>query len=253
VAQEQNRRASELVGVLSGLASTAGGFGSPCNSFDDDTLVATAAGVAPIITIQVGDQVLAWHQETGEVGYYTVTATHSHLDPVVVYLTINDETILTTPEHPFYTVAGEWVGAGDLQVGSRVYSTDGQLGVVAAVKVVEQPQVMYNLTVADAHTFAVGDGQWLVHNVHCLLNSIEDSPNYPKGFVHAQDGKNKVTVNNKGLLSELRSVGGRNWSKVYQDGYDAYGNKVSIHYFQDESGRVFDVDLKQGWSNRSSK
>ncbi|MCB0107996.1 MAG: hypothetical protein KDE53_18870, partial [Caldilineaceae bacterium] len=23
---------------------------------------------------------------------------------------------------------------------------------------------MYNLTVAEAHTFFVGDGQWLVHN-----------------------------------------------------------------------------------------
>ena len=33
-----------------------------------------------------------------------------------------------------------------------------------AVEVVEQPQVMYNLTVAQAHTFFVGDGQWLVHN-----------------------------------------------------------------------------------------
>ena len=33
---------------------------------------------------------------------------------------------------------------------------------------VQQPQVMYNLTVAEAHTFFVGDGQWLVHN-HCGL------------------------------------------------------------------------------------
>lgn len=26
---------------------------------------------------------------------------------------------------------------------------------------------MYNLTVAEAHTFFVGDGQWLVHNITC--------------------------------------------------------------------------------------
>jgi hypothetical protein len=30
---------------------------------------------------------------------------------------------------------------------------------------VQRPQVMYNLTVAVAHTFFVGDGQWLVHNM----------------------------------------------------------------------------------------
>lgn len=35
------------------------------------------------------------------------------------------------------------------------------------------PQRMYNLTVAEAHTFFVGDGQWLVHNCN---------PSYPKDF-----------------------------------------------------------------------
>ncbi len=38
------------------------------------------------------------------------------------------------------------------------------IGVIHAVTVERQPQVMYNLTVAVAHTFFVGDGQWLVHN-----------------------------------------------------------------------------------------
>ena len=37
--------------------------------------------------------------------------------------------------------------------------------------------------------------------------------------------------------------------KVYKDGYDAYGNEISIHYFQSESGRVFDVKVKPYWSN----
>jgi len=40
------------------------------------------------------------------------------------------------------------------------------------------------------------------------------------------------------------------WRKVYKDGYDGSGNKVSIHYFQSESGKVFDVAAKPGWSNQ---
>jgi len=36
--------------------------------------------------------------------------------------------------------------------------------VVQAVEVAPVQQRMYNLTVAEAHTFFVGDGQWLVHN-----------------------------------------------------------------------------------------
>ena len=38
---------------------------------------------------------------------------------------------------------------------------------VQAVEVVARAQPMYNLTVAEAHTFFVGRGQWLVHNVDC--------------------------------------------------------------------------------------
>ncbi len=41
---------------------------------------------------------------------------------------------------------------------------DGTYGTVDALKVERNPQRMYNLTVEDAHTFFVGDGQWLVHN-----------------------------------------------------------------------------------------
>jgi hypothetical protein len=36
--------------------------------------------------------------------------------------------------------------------------------VVKAVEVKNDRQVMYNLSVETAHTFFVGDGQWLVHN-----------------------------------------------------------------------------------------
>lgn len=79
-----------------------------------------------------------------------------------------------TPEHPFYTAEGEWVAAGDLCVGDRVRQADGRYGEVEAVEVVEQPQAMYNLTVAKAHTYFVGEGRWLVHN-SCLPGWIIDA------------------------------------------------------------------------------
>lgn len=36
---------------------------------------------------------------------------------------------------------------------------------------------MYNLTVAEAHTFYVGDGQWLVHNAGCYVFDAAGNPN----------------------------------------------------------------------------
>ena len=80
-------------------------------------------------------------------------------------------------------------------------------------------------------------------------NSIKNSPNYPEGFQPRKNGTTKNTVKNKELLSKLREIESGTWRKIYKDGYDAYGNKVSIHYFQSESGKVFDVKVKPGWSN----
>lgn len=59
----------------------------------------------------------------------------------------------------------------------------------------------------------------------------------------------KNTVKNKELLDKLREIESGTWKKIYKDGYDSYGNEISIHYFQSESGKVFDVKVKHGWSN----
>lgn len=86
--------------------------------------------------------------------------------------------------------------------------------------------------------------------VRNTYNSIKNAPLYPKGFRAIQNGTVKNTVNNKDVLNELRSVESGKWSKVYKDGYDASGNRVSVHYFQSQSGKVFDVKVKSGWSNQ---
>jgi len=82
-----------------------------------------------------------------------------------------------------------------------------------------------------------------------FYNSIKKSPIYPKGFTHRQNGKTQHNVNNKALLEKLRQIEVGKWKKVYQDGFDASGNLISIHYFQSQSGKVFNVKVKCGWSN----
>ena len=82
-----------------------------------------------------------------------------------------------------------------------------------------------------------------------VYNSIKESPNYPEGFEPRQNGTTRNTVKNKGLLEKLREIESGTWKKVYKDGYDINGNEISIHYFQSESGKVFDVKVKPGWSN----
>jgi hypothetical protein len=115
--------------------------------------------------IEVGDLVFAYDERTGTTGTYTVTATMAHLDPVIVRLTLDGEQIQTTPEHPFF-VDGKWVEAKDLRSSDWIQQIDGTSGQLYAIEIEERPQVMYDLTVAETHTYSVGDKQWLVHN--CL-------------------------------------------------------------------------------------
>ena len=133
-------------------------------SFSEDTLVMTEEGLMPISEVDVGELVLAFNEATGEIGYYPVTATWAHLDPIIVELTIDGEVVWTTPEHPFYTADGDWEAVFELQVGEEIQQADGTTGVVEGVVYHARPQMMYNMTVATAHTYFVGDGHWLVHN-----------------------------------------------------------------------------------------
>ncbi len=159
-----------------------------CNSFTPTTLIRTLNGLVAISALTLGISVLAYNEQTGQNGYYPITAVHKNNDPAITYLEIKDpeqggksEFITTTPEHPFYLqvnadasarpkpqghedLSSKWVGAGHLKKGDQVKQADGTTGVIANVVTVKQTQQMYNLTVSEAHTFFVGADGWLVHN-----------------------------------------------------------------------------------------
>ena len=147
-------------------------------SFSADTLVSTTSGLVAIVDIEVGDKVYAYHEANESVGTFDVAATISHIDTEITFVTIHGETIETTPWHDFYTDEG-WEDAGDLQIGDLILSLDGNYYVVDSVETVPGEQVMYDLTVDDAHTFAVGTGRWVVHNICVTTPSgqVVDIPN----------------------------------------------------------------------------
>lgn len=81
-----------------------------------------------------------------------------------------------------------------------------------------------------------------------LYPGIKAAPNYPVAFQPVQNGTKQYNINNPEVLAALRQERHGEWKKVYKDGW-VDGRKVSIHYFQHESGVVFDVKTKAGWSN----
>ena len=82
-----------------------------------------------------------------------------------------------------------------------------------------------------------------------IYSSIKESPDYPEGFQPVTNGTTTNKIKNQQLLEKLREIESGTWKKVYKDGYDAFRNKISIHYFQSESGKVFNVKVKKKWSN----
>ena len=132
-------------------------------SFSGDTRVATPSGDRPIAELEVGATVTARDPGSGEVAEHTVTAVHVNQDPEIEYLRIDGETIETTPDHLFLTDNG-WVEAAALWPGTRVQRLDGAFGTVEGYSVEVRPVIMWDLTVSDVHTFAVGEGEWVVHN-----------------------------------------------------------------------------------------
>jgi hypothetical protein len=75
--------------------------------------------------------------------------------------------VVATVGHPFWSVSdAAWVDAGDLQVGDAVLEADGTETVVTATTELTVQATVFNLTVADIHTYfvVVGDAATLVHN-----------------------------------------------------------------------------------------
>lgn len=58
----------------------------------------------------------------------------------------------------------------------HVLRADGRIGLITAWKLIPGAETMYNLEVAQDHTFTVGTGEWIVHN----CTPIGDGPNDQK-------------------------------------------------------------------------
>jgi Pretoxin HINT domain/Short repeats of unknown function/The BURPS668_1122 family of deaminases len=165
---------------LGGLAECLRG-----HSFDPRTPVRMADGSARRISaIKVGDPVLATDPATGRTTGEAVTRVWRHRDRALTDLTVADgagatATIRTTPTHPFWSASARaWVDAADVAPGSRLGGRGIARATVTDSRTFAGSEVMYDLTVANTHTFYVlaGSTPLLVHNTGCeqvILEAFE--------------------------------------------------------------------------------
>lgn len=131
------------------------------------TIVKAAEGDIPIENIQVGDYVYAYNPETGKTELKPVVQTFVNEATELVHVFTDEEEIICTNEHPFYSPIKGWVEACKLRAGDILVSLNGEYIVVERVQheILESPIKVYNFEVEDFHTYFVGNGDGvLVHN-----------------------------------------------------------------------------------------
>lgn len=148
------------------------------------TLVLTEKGLRPIEEIQIGDRVWARAEGSMELRLQPVlklfrTPNQEVLRVRLLSQTGEVEAIGVTTEHPFWVIGEGWVGAGHLRADDELLSASGQTLWVEDVQSVEGRQTVYNLEVASAHTYFVGESQAWVHN-ECTIRGGASKP--PTGF-----------------------------------------------------------------------
>ena len=152
-----------MTGTITGAIS--GAVSSPY-CFVAGTTVLTAAGAAAIETIEVGDYVWAWDENTKDVALKQVVETYVNETDELVHVFVNGEEIVTTPAHPFYSPVKGWTDAVHLRAGDILVLVNGEYVVVEKVQheLLESPVKVYNFQVEDYHTYYVSDSGVLVHN-----------------------------------------------------------------------------------------
>lgn len=139
--------------------------------FTAKTPLLTPTGSKPIALIRAGELVLARDESdlNGAVEAKLVEEVFTNYARIWE-LRVSGRVIRTTSEHPFYAEGKGWTAAGELEVGDRLAGVErGSWVSVESVGDGGAWETVYNVRVADYHTYFVGDIDWgfavWAHNV----------------------------------------------------------------------------------------
>ncbi|GIE89927.1 RHS repeat-associated core domain-containing protein [Actinoplanes regularis] len=166
------------------------GLSKACNSFDADTPVKMADGSTKrIADVQPGDRVLSTPDDDANGGVAEARTVETVISGLgaksLVRIATAGGELTATDGHPFWLPREDrWVRADELRAGQWLRTSAGTYVQVSAVDRLRAFEHVYNLTVADFHTYyvVVGGVAVLVHNVNnpiaCGLNGepIYDIP-----------------------------------------------------------------------------
>ena len=204
------------VGV-SAVAVLTNGMTSTMSCFVAGTLIMTAVGLVAIENIKVGDVVVSADPETVEVQNKPVVDVFTREVDRLVHLTINNEEIITTFDHPFYVKGKGFINATNLWIGAELVNKDGHTIVVENIfkeYLEDQTVKVYNFKVDDYHTYFVGRDYIWVHNADCsqIIKQVES------GEVELENSQQKGNYGEMKMDQELHNNG---YERISTDSVDS--------------------------------
>ncbi|MEF2247073.1 S8 family serine peptidase [Paenibacillus sp. IITD108] len=187
---------------------------NPCNCFAEGTTVLTNNGHANIENIKIGDLVLSKNEITGDLAYKEVENIFEKTASELYVINAGGIDISTTYNHPFWVVDKGWVIAEDLVVGDQLQTSNSELVKIDNIIVKQQSAKVYNLTVADYHTYFATELEIFTHNLDCYnydINKLSTtlSKAYPKsatpstilGSELTKSGYSKPNISQNGITN----------------------------------------------------
>ena len=166
-------------------------------------MILTATGLVAIENIKAGDKVISTNSETFEVAEKAVLRNFVNKTDKLVHISIDNETISSTPMHPFYVKDYGWKYADDLLVGDILISATGLPIEIKEVlfETLSNCVKVYNFEVEEFNTYHVGNSGILVHNT-------------------CRKPKNGGVENSDGTTIYTKNIDGKEISVTYnQEGY----------------------------------
>jgi RHS repeat-associated protein len=132
---------------------------NPC--FTAGTPIRTPDGFTNIEELRVGDLILSRdeYEPTGDVSAKVVEELFVS-EGLVWHLHAGGQVIRTTADHPFFEWSKGWLPCRDLKIGDRLLTETGQWVLVEDLLDTGIWEPLYNLRIADFHTYFVGKHEW---------------------------------------------------------------------------------------------
>jgi hypothetical protein len=226
-------------------------LGAGC--FTAGTKLWTPDGFRTIETIQPGERVMSRDQwdEHGEIAAKIVEEVFTRFAGIWE-LVMEGRSIRTTMEHPFFVVGKGWTAAHEQRVGDTVTCAEiGRVVTVESIRDTGDWEPVYNLRVAEYHTYFVGDNEWgfsvWAHNQNCYDIWIDKA--YPQWKAEPAVGNSLAFAN---VSDEKAKNFFRMWNDTYRD-YLKTSNNAATRFIRPQWETLARTNSRGIWSSVLTK